>query len=74
MFKNAIKKIAAVGLVFSLCAPCCFASAQKMPPNLFIPSNSGGNRVNQQNLGRFNLLQILNIDETGFSCVNSDQS
>lgn len=53
MFKNAIKKIAAVGLVFLLCAPCCFASAQKMPPNLFIPKNSGGNRTNRQNIGDF---------------------
>lgn len=54
MFNNAIKKFASVGLVFSLCVPCCFASAQKMPPNLFIPSNSGGNRTNQQNWGNFN--------------------
>lgn len=72
MFNNTIKKFAAVGLVFSLCVPCCFASAQKMPPNLFIPSNSGGNRVNQQNLGRFNLSQILNIDEIGSLSGNSD--
>lgn len=53
MFKNAIKKFASVGLVFSLCVPCCFASAQKMPTNLFIPSNSGGNRTNRQNIGDF---------------------
>lgn len=33
MFNNAIKKFAAVGLVFSLCVPCCFASAQ--PPHCF---------------------------------------
>ena len=72
MFKNAVKNIVSIGLLFSLCAPCSFASAQKMPPNLFVPKNSGGNRVNQQNLGRFNLSQILNIDEIGSLSGNSD--
>ncbi len=28
MFKNIIKKFAAVGLVAVLCVPCCFAFAQ----------------------------------------------
>ena len=53
MFDNTVKNVVSIGLLFSLCAPCSFASAQKMPPNLFIPSNSGGNRTNRQNIGDF---------------------
>ncbi len=53
MFKNAVKKVAAINLIFSLCVPFCFASAQKMPPNLFVPKNSGGNRTNRQNVRDF---------------------
>lgn len=54
MFNNTVKNIVSIGLLFSLCAPCSFASAQKMPPNLFVPKNSGGNRTNRQNIGNFN--------------------
>lgn len=54
MFNNAIKKIAAAGLVFSLCVPCCFASAQKMPRNIFNQGNSEKNKTSSQSWGNFN--------------------
>ena len=40
MFKNAVKKFAAVGLVFSLCVPCCFTSAQPGKNNGTVDSNN----------------------------------
>ncbi len=47
MFNNTIKKFAAVGLVFSLCAPCSFVYAQSFGRNgMNIPM---GNSDNQQN-------------------------
>lgn len=61
MFKNAIKKIAAVGLVFSLCAPCCFASAQSFGGNgMNIPMGSPANQQNRAVDEDF-LRRVLNI-------------
>lgn len=48
MFNNAIKKFASVGLVFSLCAPCSFASAQSFGRNgMGIPLKNSESQQNQ---------------------------
>lgn len=61
MFNNTVKKVVSIGLLFSLCAPCCFASAQSFDGNgMNIPMGSPANQQNRAVDEDF-LRRVLNI-------------
>lgn len=61
MFNNTVKKVVATGLLFSLCAPCCCASAQSFDGNgMNIPMESPANQQNRAVDEDF-LRRVLNI-------------
>lgn len=48
MFNNTVKKVVSIGLLFSLCAPCSFASAQSFGRNgMDIPLKNSESQQNQ---------------------------